>query len=69
MSKYWINSSMRLFVFLVGSLIWVGIWLTGFDKVHWLLYAPPIFFYFAAITGICPGIIISRLILGDKPQG
>jgi len=69
MSKYLINSSMRLFVFLIGSFIWVGIWLTGFDKVHWFLYAPPIFFYFAAITGICPGLIISRLILGDKPQG
>jgi hypothetical protein len=53
---------------LAGSIIGAGIWLTGFTTVHWLLYAPAIFFYFAAITGICPGCIISRLILGDKPQ-
>ena len=69
MSKYLIGSSMRLFVFFIGSVIWVGIWLTGFDKVHWLLYAPPVFFYIAAITGICPGLIISRLIMGDKSPG
>lgn len=68
MREYLIGRSMRLFVFLVGSMIWVGIWLTGFETVHWLLYAPPIFFYFAAITGICPGMIISRLVLGDTPQ-
>ncbi len=68
MHEYLINRSMRLFVFLVGSVIWLGIWLTGFTTVHWLLYFPPIFFYFAAITGICPGMIISRLILGDKPH-
>lgn len=68
MHGYLIGSSMRLFVFLVGSVIWAGIWLTGFATVHWLLYAPPVFFYFAAITGIFPGFIISRLILRDKPQ-
>jgi hypothetical protein len=69
MREYLIGSSMRLFVFLVGTFIWTGIWLTGFNKVHWLLYLPPSFFYFATITGICPGMIISRLILlGDKPQ-
>ena len=68
MHGYLIGSSMRLFVFLVGSVIWAGIWFTGFATVHWLLYAPPVFFYFAAITGICLGFIISRLILRDKPQ-
>lgn len=68
MREYLIGSSMRLFVFLVGTVIGVGIWLTGFATVHWLLYLPPVFFYFAAITGICPGFIFSRLILGDKAQ-
>jgi hypothetical protein len=68
MREYLIGTSMRLFVFLVGSVIWAGIWLTGFATVHWLLYLPPSFFFFAAITGICPGMIISRLILGDKPR-
>ena len=68
MHEYLIGSSMRLFVFFTGSVIWAGIWLTGFTTAHWLLYIPAVFFYFAAITGICPGMIISRLILGDKPQ-
>jgi Na+-transporting NADH:ubiquinone oxidoreductase subunit NqrB len=68
MREYLIGSSMRLFVFIVGSVIWVGILLTGFATVHWLPYLPPSFFYFAAITGICPGMIISRLILGDTPR-
>jgi hypothetical protein len=68
MRKYLIGSSMRLFFIMAGSIVWLGIWLTGFSTVHWLLYVPPTFFYFAAITGICPGIIIARIILGDKPQ-
>ena len=67
MKKYFIGSSMRLFLFFVATFIWIGIWLTGFASVHWLLYLPPTLFYFAAITRICPGLIISRLILGDKP--
>jgi len=53
---------MRFFFLVVGSVIWLGIWLTGFSTVHWLLYVPAVFFYFAAITAICPGLIISRLI-------
>ena len=68
MRKYLIGTSMRFFFFFAGSLIWAGIWLTGFAIVHWLLYVPAVFFYFAAATGICPGIIISRLIFRDKPQ-
>ena len=68
MGKYLINKSMRLFTFVTATIIWIGIWLTGFDKVHWLLFIPPSFFYFAAITGICPGLIISRLIMGEKPK-
>jgi hypothetical protein len=58
---------MRFFFLVSGSIIWAGIWLTGFATVHWLLYVPAVFFYFAAATGICPGLIFSRLILGEKP--
>ena len=57
---------MRFFFLVSGSVIWAGIWLTGFATVHWLLYIPAVFFYFAAITGICPGIIFSRMIFGEK---
>lgn len=62
MSKFRISSAMRFFFLFSGSVVWLGIWLTGFDKVHWLLYLPGVFFYFAAVTGICPGMIISRLL-------
>jgi len=55
-----ISHAMRFFFFVVGSVLWLGIGLTGFTTVHWLLYLPAVFFYFAAITGICPGLILSR---------
>lgn len=65
MAHYMIGKSMRFFLLVTGSVIWAGIWLTGFSEAHWLLYVPAVFLYFAAITGICPGIIISRLIFGE----
>jgi len=60
-----LSNAMRFFVFVVGSVIWLGIWLTGFNTAHWVLYLPPIFLYFAAITGICPGLILSRQLFPD----
>lgn len=67
MSKYMIGSAMRFFFLFSGTVLWVGIWLTGFAVVHWLLYLPAVFFYFAAATGICPGMIVSRMLFRDKP--
>lgn len=66
MKDYLINRTMRFFFLVAGSVIWLGMYLTGFSVVHWLLYVPASFFYFAAITGICPGIIISKIIFRDK---
>ena len=44
-------------VFLTTSIVvFAGIWLTGFDKAHWILYIPPSALLFAGVTGICPGI-------------
>ena len=54
-----ISAAMRFFLLVMGSVVLLGIWLTGFDKVHWLLYVPVVFFYFAAVTGICPGLAFS----------
>lgn len=68
MRKYMVGNSMRLFLFVVASVIWAGIWLTGFAVTHWLLYVPAAFLTFAAITGICPGMIFSRLVMGEKPH-
>lgn len=69
MQKHMIGKSMRFFFLFAGSVIWGGIALTGFSVVHWLLYIPAVFFYFAAVTGICPGIIVSRLVFGDRAPG
>ncbi len=40
--------------------------LTGFRVVSWVLYVPAVFFSFAAITGICPGLILARLMFPEK---
>jgi ABC-type polysaccharide/polyol phosphate export permease len=61
-----ISRAMRLFFAVSGTVIWLGIWLTGLSAAHWLLYLPATFFYFAAATGICPGLIVSRLIFPDR---
>ncbi|HKB59803.1 MAG TPA: hypothetical protein VKC56_07110 [Gallionellaceae bacterium] len=68
MRKFMISSAMRFFFFFTGSVIWLGIWLTGFSAAHWLLYLPPSFFYFAAVSGICPGMLLSRLAFPGKAQ-
>ncbi len=50
-------NAMRMTMLTIAAIMLAGIWLTGFDKVHWMLYLPPAFLAFAGITGICPGLI------------
>lgn len=50
-------NAMRMTLLSISAIMMLGIWLTGFDKVHWVLYLPPAFLTFAGITGICPGLI------------
>jgi hypothetical protein len=57
---------MRSFFLFSASVLWLGIWLTGFSVVSWVLYIPPSFFTFAAVTGICPGLILARLAFPEK---
>lgn len=59
------GKAMRLFFFNVSVFILIGIWLTGYDTVHWFSYVIPAFMLFAAIFGICPGLIITQKILGE----
>lgn len=59
------SPSVRLFLFVVSAVIWGGIALTGLGIVHWLLYVPAAFLLFAALTGFCPGMIISRWLLRE----
>ena len=63
-----ISSAMRFFFLLSGTVLWLGIWLTGFAQVHWLLYLPAIFFVFAAVTGICPGISVAKSLFGEDDR-
>ncbi len=50
-------SALRMLFLTVAGITLLGIWLTGFDKAHWVLYLPVAFFTFAGLTGICPGLI------------
>ena len=68
MKKYMLDRAMRFFFLVTSSIIWTGILLTGIGNVHWVLFIPAIFFPFAAVTGICPGIIISRKLFGGDCQ-
>ncbi len=68
MHKYMIGRPMRFFFLVSASFIWLGLWLTGFENVHWLLYVPAVFFAFAAVTGICPGMIVSRRLFASKQR-
>ena len=62
------SKALRLFFLVSGSVLWLGIALTGFRTVHWLLYVPAGFFLFAATTGICPGLIISRKLFPGRDR-
>lgn len=66
MSSMKVGAAMRLFMFVVAVVMALGIWLTGYKSVHWLLYVPAAFFLFASLTGICPGMMFSRLITGKN---
>lgn len=61
-SLFTASTSMRLFMFNASLIMLAGIWLTGFDVVHWSLYLVPVFFTFAAATGLCLGLVIPRMI-------
>ena len=66
MDKFRIMLSLRMFFFFMAAVIWLGLWLTGFDSVHWVLFFPPIALTFGAATGICPGLGLWRMMLGQK---
>jgi hypothetical protein len=63
-----IGNAMHFFFLAAGSVIWLGIYLTGFSTAHWVSYVPAVFFMFAAVTGICPGIIFSNSLFKDKTK-
>ena len=60
------TNAMRVWFAFFGAVIWIGIILTGFSNVHWLLYLPAAGMAFAAITGICPSQIMINKLFGEK---
>lgn len=51
-------SAIRMLFLMMAAFILLGIWLTGFSVVHWVLYLPVAALTFAGVTGICPGYIV-----------
>lgn len=43
----------RMLYLSFAAIMFVGVWLTGFDRVHWLLYVPIAFASFAGLSGFC----------------
>ena len=57
------SNTVRVFLFNVAVFNMVAIGLTGFGNVHWFSYVLPSFLVMAAITGFCPGLLISKRLL------
>jgi len=53
-------SAIRMLFIVMSLVIFAGIWLSGYQTVHWLLYIPAIALAFAGITGICPGFMMFK---------
>lgn len=63
-------SAIRMLFIFMSAVISAGIWLSGYDHVHWLLYIPPVALLFAGITGICPGyVLLTKLGFKGQPSG
>lgn len=60
------DASMKAFFLFVGLVLWVGIWLTGFEQVHWILYLPATFFLISAVTGVCPGMLFFKEVFRES---
>ncbi len=53
-------TAQRMLFFAVAGLISGGIFLSGWDHVHWLLYLPVVMWVCAGATGICPGLLLLK---------
>ena len=66
MKYYQSSPAARLFFLIISANIWLSIWRTGFGVAHWWLYVPGGFLLFAAVTGFCPGMIMTRVLFKEK---
>ncbi len=58
----------RMVYLTVASMVALGIFLTGYDKVSWVLYLPAASMLFAGITGKCHGLVLWRKVLGARDE-
>jgi hypothetical protein len=58
--------AMKAFFLFVGLFMWLGLWLTGFEVVHWILFLPATFFLISAVTGICPGMLFFKEVFRER---
>ena len=61
-----ISTEMRLWLLGPMLMLWIGIYFTGFELIHWLIYLPAVMSIFASITGLCPGMLFIRTMLKIK---
>ena len=55
-----IMTALRMMFLTAATVISLGIYLSGWDQVHWLLYIPPAGFLISAITGFCPPVFLYK---------
>lgn len=60
------SNEMKAWFVVFSVVIWIGIYLTGFEVVHWFLYIPAVMLIFAAVTGICPTQLMVFSLLKKK---
>ena len=63
MEKLKISTEMRLWFIGPMLMLWIGLYLTDFSVVHWLIYIPAVMSVFAVLTGFCPGMFLVRVVL------
>ncbi|MDO3626718.1 hypothetical protein [Mucilaginibacter sp. BT774] len=61
------STSMRIWFAFVGTILWTGIYLTGFSKANWVLYVPAAGFILGAVTGLCPSLTVISKIFIKQP--
>jgi len=60
------STPMRIWFALVGTVLWAGIYFTGFSTASWILYVPAAGFIFGAVTGLCPSLTAISKFAGFK---
>lgn len=66
LKEYKAGKSLRIFLFISSLAQALGIWLSGYENVHWFLYVIPIMFLGVALNGYCSMLILVQKIFGKN---